>query len=125
MIEGAITKEDFESRKDNFKGHKVVAYCTIGYRSGKYVENLKADKFDAWNLKGSILSWTHVGGKLTQEGGGDTKPTDRVHVFGKDWDLASTEYRSVYYKQPVLKVVGDTLGGFVPQALKFWKWGGR
>ena len=41
MIEGAMRKDDFEARKDEFKGHKVIAYCTIGYRSGKYVETLK------------------------------------------------------------------------------------
>lgn len=118
MIRSAIRREDFEELKSEFKGHKVVAYCTIGYRSGQYVEKLRAEKFDAYNLKGSILSWTHAGGELERGSGDGEQVIKRVHTYGKNWDLASREYEAVYHEKPALAYVA----GLVPDALKPWTW---
>lgn len=118
VIKSAIRKEDFEELKSEFAEHKVVAYCTIGYRSGEYVQKLRAQNFDAYNLKGSILAWTHAGGELEvgeRDGGG---PTRRVHTFGKDWDLASTDCQSVYFRNPAITYIS----GLVPDVLKPWNW---
>jgi sodium/bile acid cotransporter 7 len=95
----------------------VVAYCTIGYRSAQYVEKLRKEKnLDAYNLRGSVLAWTHAGGELeTTE---ERRATTDVHVFGKDWDLAPSEFDAVYFQAPALSYVA----GFVPDALKPWRW---
>jgi len=119
VIRGALTKRAFEARLDagDFATHAVVAYCTIGYRSAQYVEKLRKEKnLDAYNLRGSVLAWTHAGGELeTTE---ERRATTDVHVFGKDWDLAPSAFDAVYFQAPALSVVA----GFVPDALKPWRW---
>lgn len=52
-----VTKEEFEASRDSYKGHRVVCYCTAGFRSGKYAAELGADGYDVYNLKGSVLAW--------------------------------------------------------------------
>ncbi|GJP44059.1 hypothetical protein CLOM_g3468 [Closterium sp. NIES-68] len=61
MIPGGTLKQrDFERQMEKFNDHRVVCYCTIGYRSGNYARMLRSQhQMDAYNLKGSILSWTH------------------------------------------------------------------
>lgn len=118
VIKSALRKSEFEARKEEFRqSHVVVAYCTIGYRSGEYVEKLRADNFDARNLRGSVLAWTHAGGELETRDGAKTR---RVHVYGKSWDLAAEDHESVFFARPALSYVA----GLVPDALKPWKWFG-
>ena len=93
MIPGAVSKEEFERDKSQYKGHVVIPYCTIGYRSGKYAEKLSGQGWDARNLRGSILAWTHAGRPLVDADGNDTK---RVHVYGKKWDLAAEGYEGAW-----------------------------
>ena len=54
MIPGAVTKEQFEAEAERYAQHTVVAYCTIGYRSGKYCQELgKQDRPEpVLNLQG-------------------------------------------------------------------------
>jgi sodium/bile acid cotransporter 7 len=92
MIPGAISREEFEKHPDRFTGREVVTYCTIGYRSGRYTQKLVGKGWDAHNLRGSIVSWTHVGGELEQGG----SPTRRVHVYGKTWNLVAEGYEAVW-----------------------------
>ena len=104
MIAGAVTKSEFEANQralDSREDVKVIAYCTIGYRSVQYVEKLRKDGYDAYNLRGSILAWTHAGGALETRG----EETRRVHTFGKTWDLASSAYDTTYFKKPMLSFV--------------------
>ena len=89
---GVISKKEFEKSPDRFAGREVVAYCTIGLRSGKYTEKLIKKGWDAHNLRGSIVSWTHVGGELEQGG----SATRRVHVYGKPWNLVAEGYEAVW-----------------------------
>lgn len=84
MIPGAISKSEFEDRIDEVGDKPVVVYCTIGYRSGLYVKELKEKGVDASNLAGSILSWTHAGQPVVD---GEGNETNRVHVYGKQWNL--------------------------------------
>ena len=93
MIHGAITKEAFESDPEEHADKKIVAYCTIGYRSGNYVEELQNRGIEAFNLKGSILAWVNEGLPLTDSAGEETK---RVHVYGKKWNLVPGEYEGVW-----------------------------
>ncbi len=61
MIDGAITSDEFEACPEAYEGATVVAYCTLGHRSGLYVQELQSRGWTALNLIGAILAWTHVG----------------------------------------------------------------
>jgi rhodanese-related sulfurtransferase len=92
IIAGSITREEYESQADQYEGYRVVTYCTIGYRSGKYSERLRRDGTDAWNLAAGILGWVHAGEPVEIEG----EPTLRVHVYGRQWSLLPTDYEPVW-----------------------------
>ena len=92
IIPGALSREEFEERRDQLVGREVVAYCTIGYRSGLYTQKLIDEGWKASNLRGSIVSWTHVGGDLEKGG----QPTRQVHVYGRKWNLLAEGYEAVW-----------------------------
>jgi sodium/bile acid cotransporter 7 len=92
ILPGAISREEFEARREELSGRDVVTYCTIGYRSGLYARDLASQGLDVHNLRGSILAWTHGEGELLHEG----RPTRRVHVYGKKWNLAAEGYEPVW-----------------------------
>ena len=91
IIPGAISEEAFDPSQA--AGKTIVAYCTIGYRSGEWVEKQRAAGVEARNFKGSVLAWSHAGGRFVTPAG---EPTQRVHVYGKLWDLLRHDYQSVY-----------------------------
>jgi sodium/bile acid cotransporter 7 len=76
MIAGAISQAEFE----------------VGYRSGLYAKDLLQEGWEAFNLEGSILAWTHAGLPLAS----DTGTTKRVHVYSRTWNLAATGYEAVW-----------------------------
>ncbi len=92
MLPGAVTQEEFEARLDDYRDSLVVAYCTIGARSGEYAAKLAAEGLEVRNLEGSILAWTHAGGELE----GPDGPTRKVHVYGRRWNLAADGYEAVW-----------------------------
>lgn len=92
-IPRSITKESFEKNQDNYQNHTVVAYCTIGHRSSQFVESLDQKKFKkAFNLKESILGWTHRKLPLENSQGKTTK----VHVYDEPWNLTHDDYEGVF-----------------------------
>jgi len=91
MIPGAIPASEFDARAATDK--VVVAYCTIGYRSGEWVEAQREAGVDAKNFKGSVLAWSHAGGPFVTPSG---EPTKKVHVYGKLWDLLRSDYESTW-----------------------------
>jgi len=93
MIPGAIAKETFEAEREAYADRTVVAYCTIGYRSGLYTRELIEDGVDARNLAGSILSWVDRGHPLVNASGEETK---RVHTYGERWAMVPEDYEAVY-----------------------------
>jgi rhodanese-related sulfurtransferase len=95
MIRGAITARDFLKQAERHRKRKriVVVYCTIGYRSAKLVKDLRRRGALAYNLVGGILSWVHKKQPLVDPRG---RPTRRVHVYGKTWDLAPRGYQTVW-----------------------------
>ena len=117
IIPTAIRKEVFEKTKDQYKNHTVVAYCTIGYRSGLYVKKLRDDGCceevggaKALNLRGSILDWSLEGYPLVDEKTG--RETKRVHVYGETWNLVGDGYQAEWHKKPLAIVaVWDYLKG--------------
>lgn len=90
MIPGAISQEEFERNKGRYKGKKIAVYCTIGYRSAKYVKKLKRSGIKAYNLEGSILGWVHEG-KPVVDGSG--KKVMNVHVYGSSWNYLPEGYK--------------------------------
>ena len=91
-IPGAITPREFERHLPQYQDTKVVAYCTIGYRSGLYAQKLKQQGVEIFNLEGSLLAWSHAGGKLVNASG----MTHQVHVFGRQWQLTPDNYEAVW-----------------------------
>ena len=47
LLPGAITKAEFEERREEFKDKLIVSYCTIGFRSGVYTVDLGKRGFRA------------------------------------------------------------------------------
>jgi sodium/bile acid cotransporter 7 len=98
IIPGAVPKKHFETMLETdseaVKAKEVVAYCTIGYRSGLYAKKLGSKGIAASNLKGSMLAWTHEGGELVDLTGVSTR---NVHTYGRRWDLTRSGYTSNWY----------------------------
>ena len=92
-IPGAIASSVVEQDPAAYSGKTLVAYCTIGYRSGLWAEKMNRRGLSVRNLEGSLLMWTHVGGPLQTPQGADTK---QLHVYGRPWDLAKTDYTAVW-----------------------------
>lgn len=92
IIPGAITSDELAANPEACEGKTLVTYCTIGHRSGLFAKKLQASGHRVFNLKGAILSWTHDGRELENDG----KPTRRVHVAGPRWSLEASGYEPVW-----------------------------
>ena len=92
IIPGAITVAQFEADKERLEGSKVICYCTVGYRSGEYANQLKAQGWDAFNYKGSILDWCNKELALETV---DGRSTNQVHTYSW-WYSVPTKYEVVY-----------------------------
>ena len=69
-----------------------MCYCTIGGRSGHFTQALCARGFDAHNMPGAVLEWSHEGGEFVAADG----PTRRVHTHSPKFDLLAEGYESVH-----------------------------
>jgi rhodanese-related sulfurtransferase len=83
-LPGAITKVEFLNNLDSYRGKTIIAYDTIGYRSGLFVEELRKKGIDVANLQEGMLGWLYAGGKVYDDKG----ETRRVHVYGSLWNYA-------------------------------------
>lgn len=92
MLPGAITEKEFLDNFKSYEDHIKIAYCTISYRSGLFAEKFQHEGIPVYNLKGGILAWVHEGGKIFDRNG----ETNRIHVHGKDWNLAPEKYEAVW-----------------------------
>jgi rhodanese-related sulfurtransferase len=93
MIPGAINKQEFEKNPEKYKDKKIIAYCTIGYRSSQYAEKWNQRGYHMSNLRGSLLLWSHAHGAMVDSAG---LPTRQVHIYGKKWDLLANGYLGKY-----------------------------
>ena len=91
-IPGSITRAEFEGDPDSSRGKVIVAFCTIGYRSGLYAQKLQQQGHDIRNLRGGLLAWCHAGQPVVAASG----PTHRVHVYGRKWNLLPEQYHGVW-----------------------------
>ena len=92
MLPGALKKEEFLNNLQEYKNEVIIGYCTISYRSGKLAKKLSKKGIIMLNLRGGILAWVHDGGKIYDQDG----ETDRIHVFGRTWNLAPKEYETIW-----------------------------
>ena len=92
MITGAITETEFTRNPSAYRDYIVIGYCTIGSRSGKLARKLKKKGISMFNMRGGILAWLHAGGIVHKDG----KPVNRVHVYGRKWNLAPSAMKSVW-----------------------------
>ena len=94
MVEGSISKEDFESLQLEPTTSQVAVYCTIGYRSGQYAASLAKKGWKrVYNCTG-IVPFSHEVVKLVNSKGEHTK---RIHVYSSAWDQASADYETVTF----------------------------
>ncbi|MEO1208480.1 MAG: rhodanese-like domain-containing protein [Cyanobacteria bacterium J06638_20] len=60
----------------------IVAYCSVGYRSAQFVQQLQMAGFSqVMNLEGSIFQWANEGRSLFQDG----QPVQTVHPYASLW----------------------------------------
>ncbi len=73
------------------KDKSVVVYCSIGYRSGRLAQALKAAGYQATNLEGSIFQWANEGRALVTSQGVQASQTEqatsKVHPYNALWGL--------------------------------------
>lgn len=92
IIPDAITKAEFERNLNQYQGKVVIAYCTIGYRSGIYANNLGATGWRAYNYEGGILDWCKHRLSLVTTNG---QATTRVHTYSSRYSV-SQDYTAVH-----------------------------
>ncbi len=86
-IKGAkwVGYEDFSLARVNKldKNSHIIVYCSIGYRSEKITEKLKANGFsNVTNMLGGIFEWVNYNKQLVDS---TNRPTKNVHAFNKEW----------------------------------------
>ncbi len=76
------------------KNSEIVVYCSIGVRSEKIGEKLKAAGFtNVKNLYGSIFEWVNQGNQVFDT---QNRPTKKVHAFNKKWGVWLNKGEKVY-----------------------------
>ena len=92
VIPGAVPLADLDDAIADGEDATVVVYCTVGARSARTTRELREEGVDARNLVGGVLAWAHAGLEFVHDG----RPTRRVHVYGRSWDLLPPGYVSVW-----------------------------
>lgn len=85
---------DFSSLKNISKNTPILVYCSVGYRSEKMAEKIKALGYkNVFNLYGGVFYWSNNHLPLVDS---NNKPTKKVHGFSKDWGKWLTTTNVVY-----------------------------
>ncbi|RMG86681.1 MAG: rhodanese-like domain-containing protein [Bacteroidetes bacterium] len=87
--------DDFDLSRvsDLPKNQKIVTYCSVGYRSEKIAEKLRAVGFtDVSNLYGGIFEWKNEGYPVFDDSG----VTEKVHAFDRVWGIWLRKGEKVY-----------------------------
>jgi rhodanese-related sulfurtransferase len=92
QLPGAMTAAEFLSCPESYRGKTVIAYDTVGLRSGLFAEKLRKQGIGIANLQEGLLGWLHAGGKIYDGKGNETR---RVHIYGCMWNYAPLEYEAV------------------------------
>lgn len=85
---------DLSSVEDLDKDAEIIVYCSIGYRSEKVAEKMKAAGFtNVKNLYGGIFDW-HNMGKPVQDKNGEV--TNKIHGYSRTWGIWLNDAKTVY-----------------------------
>lgn len=80
-LPGAVLSSSFQPESLD-KQVMIVAYCSVGLRSAKYVQQLQKQGFSrVYNLRGSLFQWANQGYPLTVDG----QRATRVHPYNERW----------------------------------------
>jgi rhodanese-related sulfurtransferase len=80
IIPGAVTRDAYERNASRYRDYRIVPYCTVGVRSGRYTRKLLEQGVDAVNFEGSIIAWVEAGMPLVTL---DGEATRRVHTWSR------------------------------------------
>lgn len=86
-VDPKIKAEDFNALyADRVRGKTVVLYCSVGRRSSKLGDRVRADLMAAGarsvsNLEGGIFRWHNEDRPVTRE----TGTTEKIHPFNRWW----------------------------------------
>ncbi len=76
------------------KNSKIIVYCSVGYRSEKIAEKMKAAGFsNVSNLYGGIFEWVNQENPVVDTDGQETK---NVHAYNKTWGVWLNKGNKVY-----------------------------
>ncbi len=65
------------------KNQQIIVYCSVGYRSEKITEKLKADGFsNVTNMVGGLFGWVNYKKPILNN---SNKKTRKVHAYDKEW----------------------------------------
>ncbi len=72
----------------------IVVYCSVGYRSEKIGEKLRAMGYkNVYNLYGGIFEWKNEGNTVVDQSGMNT---EKVHTYNEDWSVWLEKGEKVY-----------------------------
>lgn len=75
------------------RDRRLVVYCSVGYRSEKITEQLRAAGFtDVANLYGGLFEWVNQGHPVVSLSG----ETKRVHAYSPSWGMWLRRGKKVY-----------------------------
>jgi len=99
-INGAIhigyENPDFKKLQYVEKNQAIAVYCSIGYRSEKIAEHIKASGYKhVVNVHGSIFEWVNRGYPLIDS---NYKETYNIHGYSRSWGIwiKNNKYKVVY-----------------------------
>ena len=92
VIPGAITQTEFERTAADHQGKEIIAYCTVGIRSGKFANKLIRDGWQAWNYEGSIIDWCQNKLPLVTRDGTETQ---QVHTYSDRYSVPD-DYEAIF-----------------------------
>lgn len=85
---------DLKTVSDLPKDTPIVVYCTVGVRSEKVGEKLKAAGYhNVRNLYGSIFEWVNQGNTVVDS---QNKPTNQVHAYSRTWGIWLNKGEKIY-----------------------------
>lgn len=78
--------------KDVKKKQRIVVYCSVGYRSAQFAQQLQEAGFtNTYNLKGSIFAWANEARPLYR----GSVQVQQVHPYNRQWgQLLDAKYRA-------------------------------
>ena len=93
-LQGAVRATSVRKARNALDEHggepTVVVYCSVGYRSSRLAQQLRAQGIeDVFNLEGSLFKWANEGRPVYR----DSEQVRSVHPFDDDWGTLLQEFR--------------------------------